>query len=288
MSVDSSPPVQPPQLSPDGQWVWDGTQWQPVAAAEPVHAGVFPSWTGTQVEAPDPTLQFAEHAAAPVQYQSPPAVDYSYQQADEPAVPLWQQPKGSNKSLFLYPIAGLAVLVVAMIILNSVGYVQLPFVGASSATPSQAPNPSPTPDFSGPESVRADRLFKSVDPVVASLENTIRPLNRYCATILSSGCFDAVSASDQQVLVVIAVFKNVDIPKCIEMPMKKVLADLQAMDAELKAARSGFQDNSTSAVGWAVQQFEVSYQKMRVDLLDVAQVKKIDCASVQLPSWVPE
>lgn len=287
MSVDSSPPVQPPQLSPDGQWVWDGSQWQPVAAAEPVRAGVFPSWNGIQVEAPDLNVQFAEPAAAPVQYQSPPAVDYSYQQAEEPGVPLWQQPKGSNKSLFLYPIAGLAVLVVAMIILNSVGYVQLPFVGANSTnTPAQAAKPSPTPDFSGPESVRADRLFSSVDPVAASLFKGLPALELHCYKQLVNNCYDAIAATSPLVKNLIALITKGDVPKCIAARMAYVLGFLQEMDKQLQIALTGFQDNSNDELYTGIYRFFENYNAMAGNLAAAHQARA-KCYTIVLPTWVP-
>ena len=288
MSVDSSPPVQPPQLSPDGQWVWDGSQWQPVAAAEPVHAGVFPSWDGIQVEAPDPTAQFAEPAAGPaVQYQSPPAVDYSYQQADEPGVPLWNQQKGPGKGLFLYPIAALAVLVMAMIVLNSVGYVQLPFVGASSATPSQAtPTPSPTADFTGPESVRADRLLSAIAPVKTSLDKTLPALNLHCYKQLVNNCYDAIAATSPLVKNLIALITSGDIPRCIAPPMANVLSFTREMDKQLQLALTGFQDTSNDELYTGVYRFFENYNAMAANLA-AANTAKAKCVTIVLPTWVP-
>jgi hypothetical protein len=286
VSVDSSPPVQPPQLSPDGQWVWDGTQWQPVAAAEPVHAGVFPSWKGIQVEAPDPTTQFVEPTAAPVQNQSPPAVDYSYQQADEPGVPLWQQSKGPGKSLYLYPIAALAVLVMIMIVLNSVGYIQLPFVGASSATPSQAPRPSPTPDFSGPESARADRFLNSIAPAATALDKTVPALRRYCYRTLATNCYDAVTATEAAVKNLLALITHGDIARCIAPQVASALDDVKLMDKDLTVALSGFQDNSGEELYQGVYHFGAYYALMSSSLAAATQAKT-KCYTVVLPTWVP-
>lgn len=286
MSVDSSPPAQPPQLSPDGQWVWDGTQWRPVAAAEPTHAGVFPSWDGIQVEAPAPTAQYAEPAAAPVQYQAPPAVDYSYQQADEPGVPLWQQSKGPGKSIYLYPIAALAVLVMAMIVLNSIGYIQLPFVGASSATPTQAPKASPTPDFSGPDSVRADRFLKSIAPAVASVEKTLPALYARCDQSLATNCYDAITATQPQLKNLVALITNGDIPKCIAPQMASVLGYVKEMDKQLQVALTGFQDNSNDELHTGIYRF-FEYRAFLGTSLVAANQAKAKCYTVVLPTWVP-
>lgn len=269
--------------------MWDGSQWQPVAAAEPVHAGVFPSWNGIQVEAPDPTAQFAEPAAAPVpvQYQPPPAVDYSYQQADEPGVPLWQQSKGRGKSLYLYPIAALAVLVMAMIVLNSVGYIQLPFVGASSATPSPAPKPSPTPDFSGPDSVRADRfLNKYLGPALTNLDKANTTQNLRCQGHRTTQCFDALTATEVQVKNVLSVIQTQDIPKCIAPAMATVLAYANGMDQQMQAALAAFNDNSDDELINGVYRFRTYYKLMGTGMAAVNQAKA-NCHTVVLPTWVP-
>ena len=135
MSVDASPPIQPPQLSPDGKWVWDGAQWQPVVGVDSGRAAVFPSWNSIEVPAAQPAVDavpLAVQYEPAAQYQ-PPAVDYSYAAADEPIVQLWNQPKKGGKTIFLYPVAGLAVLVMAMIVLNSVGYIAFPWNSAGAS-----------------------------------------------------------------------------------------------------------------------------------------------------------
>lgn len=47
--MDTTQPTAPPQLSPDGQWWWDGAQWVP-APAQPV-AAVTPPWTSGPAQA---------------------------------------------------------------------------------------------------------------------------------------------------------------------------------------------------------------------------------------------
>ena len=288
MSVDSSPPVQPPQLSPDGKWVWDGAQWRPVVTAEPVHAGVFPAFSGITVDAPDPASQFVDPApAAAGQYAPPAAVDYSLPQIDEPVVPLWQQRKSTGINMFLYPIAGAAVLVIGMIILNSVGYIQLPFVSSNSSNaPAPAAKPSPTPDFSGPESVRADRLFKSIDPVVADLVKTLPALNLHCYKQLVNNCYDAIGATGPLVKNLIALLKNADVPKCIEAPMTRALSYAQEMDNTLAQALMGFQDNSNDELYTGIYHFFAYYNDLAQNIAAGKQAQA-RCYTVVLPTWVP-
>jgi hypothetical protein len=294
VSIDSSPPAQPPQLSPDGKWVWDGAQWRPVVTAEPVHAGVFPAFSGINVDAPDPAAQFSAPAAqfaapadAPVQYQPPaPAVDYSYQRADEPVVPLWQQTKSTGINMFLYPIAGVAVLVMAMMVLNSIGFIRLPWVGASSSPASTRTAASPTPDWSGPDSAFADRFLNgTLTPAVVALEKTVPALDAHCDA-LSNNCFDALSATQQQVKNVIAVIKQGNFPNCVAPSVSQVLAGLVAMDKQLQVALTAFQDNSGDELATGVYRFRTYHRATLTYLSGVQQARKT-CPAVVLPTWVP-
>src|SRR5712692_3052526 len=143
-------------MSPDGNWVWDGSQWQPVTGVEPTHEGVFAAYAH-KVEAADQAVGVAQPAsdvapvpaAAPaVDYSYPaPAVDYGYP-APEPVVPLWQQPNSSRKTVYLY--AGGAVVLFGMVLMvfNSINLVSLPFIGSrmpSSPQPPAAPTPKSAP-----------------------------------------------------------------------------------------------------------------------------------------------
>src|SRR5260370_12818554 len=44
MSIAEGPPVLPPQVSPDGKWIWDGHEWQPLPEViwEPAAEAVIP------------------------------------------------------------------------------------------------------------------------------------------------------------------------------------------------------------------------------------------------------
>jgi hypothetical protein len=290
VSVDSSPPVQPPQLSPDGQWVWDGTQWRPVVTAEPVHAGVFPAFGGIQVDTPDPATQFVDPpVAAPAVQYHPPGADYSYQQADEPAVPLWRQTRSTGINMFLYPIAGIAVLGMAMIVLNSIGFIQLPFVSTSSNTNTPAPtaNASPTPDFSGPDSARASRfLNKYLAPTLTALDKANTTQNLRCQGHRTSQCFDALTATDVAVKSVLAVINTQDIPKCIGPQVSAVLTYVQGMDKELQLALAAFNDNSDDELITGVYRFRTYYKLMTSALAATNDAAK-SCHTMVLPSWVP-
>lgn len=119
MSIGASPPQQPPQLSPDGKWVWDGRQWQPVPVVIGDVAGVMPVRTAV---AASPAVAVAIPYSPPVMQAHPIFVP----PAAEEVAPLWEQPARSGVSLYLYVVAGAVVLVMLMIVLNSLNFIQLP------------------------------------------------------------------------------------------------------------------------------------------------------------------
>src|SRR6202035_5637006 len=102
-----TPPQAGPMLSPDGKWVWDGTQWRPIAH----HETLFPSWQSITVE---PAGAVAEAVQAPVQMAAPAAVrtqpvdpGLAYPSMPQSA-PAWRrkEPKATGANFYLYFIAG--------------------------------------------------------------------------------------------------------------------------------------------------------------------------------------
>jgi hypothetical protein len=134
-------------MSPDGNWVWDGTQWQPVTGVEPSHEGVFAAYA-QKVEAADQAVAVAQPAAvavpvqvaAPVQTAAPamdypypaPAAQYPYPDA-EPVVPLWQEPKSSSKTVYLYVGGAVVLFLMVLIVLNTMNFLSLPFIRVTIA-----------------------------------------------------------------------------------------------------------------------------------------------------------
>ncbi len=272
-------------MSPDGKWVWDGSQWQPVVGVEPTHESVFAAWNSIHVDPADPAAPAAE-----VQRQSPaPATDYSYPAPDypasEPIVPLWQQTKGPGISRYMYPAVGLVVLVMLMVVLNSINFIQLPWIGSGSSNATQPARPSPTPDASGSDFVRADRLLNNLKPPFKALDQTIPALNLGCVT-LSTSCYDALTASKEQAKKVIAVMENADISPCIAAPMVNLRADAKGMGDQLELALKGFQDNDKSEVSAGINHFLAYRQSAGVDVTAALQAEK-KCLKVEVPSWVP-
>ena len=296
MSIDAGPPAQPPQLSPDGNWVWDGSQWQPVTGggAAPAHAGVFKAYDSIVVEPAAPTIEAAPPAVQyEQQYPLPvPAQDYSYGGSQPDLTPLWQQTKGGGYGRYLYFVAAIALFVMVLIVLSSMNFVQLPFISAGSkASPSQvAAQPSPTPDTSGPDSVRADRFLNGqLKPALAALDQTVPALNEYCNGIPSSSCFAAITATEQQVkgvAKVVTAISNVEIPSCIRAPITEMRIYVKGMDDSLQGALKGFQDNKTAVIS-GVSGFKSYYQAAEGDF-SAANRAQTKCFTVVLPTWVPD
>jgi hypothetical protein len=291
VSIDAGPPAQPPQLSPDGNWVWDGSQWQPVAGvgAAPAHAGVFKAYDSIVVEPVAPTIEAAPPAVQyEQQYPLPvPAPDYSYGGSQPDLTPLWQQTKGGGYGRYLYFVAAIALFVMVLIVLNSMSLVSLPFISAGSRSSPNQVTASPTPDISGPDAARASRTLSALKPAFTGLDQTVTDLYRICTGLASAACFDALTTTDQQVKKLMTLMTNVDVPSCIRVPMTKMGTDVKGMDAQLQAALKGFQDNNRNEITAGGNAFRGYYQAATADF-NAAGLAQKKCFTVVLPTWVPD
>jgi hypothetical protein len=287
VSIDASPPAQPPQLSPDGNWVWDGSQWQPVTGVEPTHEGVFAAYA-QKVEAADQAVGVASPASvvAPVEAAAPamdysypaPAVDYGYA-APEPVVPLWQQPNSSRKTVYLYGGGAVVLFVMVLIVLNSINFVSLPFIGGrTSSNPPQAASASPGPGPIRSEYGRGDLFFNgALAPAVAALEDTKAAMES-CNANLSNICFNAITASDDQLKNVLAIIDRGSIPSCIAAPMKQLSNDFVLMESGLQLGLKGFKDNQPNEVVNGVYQFRHVAGSQQGDTIAVDNALKTRCS----------
>jgi hypothetical protein len=253
---DSSPPDRPPQMSPDGQWVWNGTEWQPVGS----HRSVFPSWNSIRVEPAQPA---AEPAQA-VMTQPEPVMSYPvYAVADVAAPPLWQrQSTGINK--YLYWVAGLVVLVTAIILVNSMApFIVWPWAGGSDAAPAAAGLP---PLATRSDYARSDRFVRiELTPAMSALAPTVPVLKETCVGLLTSSCQNAIAATDKQVKIVLAAIDRETVPACIAAQVTKLRADLVVTDAALQTGLKGYAENSAPAVNQGVAQFKKTSAPLTAD-----------------------
>jgi hypothetical protein len=249
VSVEAGPPQQPPQLSPDGKWVWDGSTWRPIAGvAEPAHMGVFAAYTS--IEVPEEPVAVAVQPM-PVQVRTP-VIDYSYTPPEvaDPEAPLWNQPARSGITMYLYVGGAVVVLVVAMMILNSMNFIQLPFFATRSqpspvavATPSLSATTYPRS-----ESGRADQFLNAtIAPAVDSFNQTL-PAMLACNGVMSNSCFDAINISEPQMKNLLSAIDHAAIPPCIAPAMKNYRSDLGVMEAGLQLALKGYKDNQRGEV----------------------------------------
>src|SRR3981081_4178132 len=107
MSIGASPPQTPPQLSPDGRWVWDGQKWQPVPVVVGDLAGVVPVLAAAAPPAPAPVPT----PVPVVMPYSPPK--YVAPKPEESALPLWREAPRQGITLYLFVGAALVVLIMA-------------------------------------------------------------------------------------------------------------------------------------------------------------------------------
>lgn len=288
MSIEASPPAQPPQMSPDGKWVWDGANWQPVTSGEPSHVGVFAAYNSIEVEPAEPAV--APVLAAPVleaappahvryepQYQIPaPAVDYS---AAAPEIPLWEQTPDTGISKYLYFGAALVVMVMVLMVLNSLNYVSLPFIGSGSSNSSPSPKPARPEPVIRSEYARADVFLNGIlGPALVEFGKTQPAWDSCHAGTLSNACFNALTASEAQLKSIVSVIDHAAIPLCIAAPMKKFRADIVAMDAGLQVAIKGFNDNQRNVVVSGLQQFVAPAQALQTDAAAVDRAQKSLCS----------
>jgi len=190
----------------------------------------------------------------------------------------------------LYFVAAIALFAMVLIVLNSMSFIQLPFISTGSkSSPTQVgATASPTPDTSGSDSARADRTLNgSLKPAVTGLDQTVSDLYRICTGLASTACFDSLTATDQQVKKLMALMTNADIPSCIRVPMTKMGTDVKGMDAQLQAALKGFQDNNKNEITAGGNAFRSYYQSATADFNAAGQAQK-KCFTVILPSWVPD
>jgi hypothetical protein len=103
---------------------------------------------------------------------------------------------------------------------------------------------------------------------------------------MSTSCFDALTATEQQVKNVAAVIAKGDIPSCISVGTAKLQADMKGMNDQLQSALSGFTDNNKYTVQSGVRGFRNYLQLATTDYAatDLAQKK---CFTIVLPTWVP-
>jgi hypothetical protein len=260
---EGSPPQRPPQISPDGKWVWDGTEWQPVASRDSGHTAVFPAFNSAAI---DPTLTAQP---APVPFQAPVApVNYAanYSVPQQTNAPLWQVKPGHwNK--YLYVAAGVIVLVIAGIFLSSLGPISLPWFGGGSQTGTQTPAPSllsKRSDFAAADQFETGFL----QPAIVAMNKSVAAQTLSCNGVLtlSIGCQQALTVTDGQVQTALAEVNKEPPPICIAPSVANIKFDLQRMHAFMQNAFQAFTDNSKPELAAAFAGFYLADHSLQLNV----------------------
>ena len=99
----------PPQISPDGKWVWDGQKWLPIPPVEGAVAAPAAASIPYLAQEPQPA---AEVVNAPV----------------EISPPLWQQPASPTQlSPYRIGAAGAVGLLIIVVLLNATNIISIPW-----------------------------------------------------------------------------------------------------------------------------------------------------------------
>jgi hypothetical protein len=290
VSIDASPPAQPPQMSPDGNWVWDGTQWQPVTAVEPTHEGVFAAYA-PKVAAAEQAVAAAPPVAvaAPVQVAAPameyqyPAPAAEYYPPVESVIPLWQQPKSSGKTVYLYAGGAVVLFLMVLIVLNTINFLSLPFIGGRSPNPPVATKPSPSASqVTRSEFARADVFLNGpYAAAMVSFNQTLPAWSGCTGDSLSNTCFNTISATDQQLTNLLSVIDHGAIPPCVAGATTKLRYDLSVMETGLKLALQGYKDNSLTDLTTGMYHFRRFGAFLQGDTAAVDQAEKTQCSHDQ-------
>ena len=263
----------PPQVSPDGKWVWDGQKWQPLPETswEPAPEAIMPP----AVAAAAPMTRTAQATTVEVH---PQASAFSYPAADVPVVPLWAEPAPSGRSLYMYAGAAAVVLIMLMMVLNSTNVIQLPWPGSASSSAGPALRPAPAPHTS--EYARADRFTNFyLAPSLASISHTLPALQLACTGTLSSGCRTALTAAREQVATLLSNIDHADVPPCVAAGANATAFDFQSMAYGLDMALNGYPDNSGAEVYHGIYHFAYFGRSLKADAAAV-NVQKARCSKV--------
>jgi hypothetical protein len=233
----------PPQVSPDGKWIWDGQKWLPIPPS-----GEVPPAAGIPYSPPQP---------------EPAAVMYPA----EVSPPLWQEPAGTTQlSPYRIGAAGAVVLLLAVVVLNATNVISIPWPWIPAAPTVTMIHASPRPIVS--DYVLADRFLNGeLGPAIASLANTLPAVQASCAPAnnLSTACRTAVNATNTQNLNVLSVIDHAGVPNCIATGTKALRNDLQGMSGGIGVALHGFQDNSSDEVNTGIYHFAFVAQSLQTD-----------------------
>jgi hypothetical protein len=278
MSSGPSAPPPSPMLSPDHKWVWDGSEWQPIADPnDPARKGVFAAFTSAAQDLPAPVA-----TARPVAVQAAPVgLPYSVNKpksrrgkSAQPSPLLWEQPKtGLHK--YLYIVAGaVAALIVVLLALQYL-QISLPWTTASTSqpTPASAPPLTDRSDFA-----RADRFLTGiVAPAVTRLDDVMGPVKEGCNGLLTLTCEYAVPPAQRQAKNLLAVISAATVPDCIGSSFARIKADATGINGGLVSMQAGYDHNSVADMKNGLARLMSSRQALTLDVAAAGKAQAAGC-----------
>ena len=230
-------PMSGPQISPDGNYWWDGQAWQPMPApAAPAVAA--------QPQAADQPAWLDQPAGAAATDVAPNLVPEPALIHDDVVQP-WNAPAPRSSSRTWIYVTGAALIAVIALTALYVGS-QLRAYGQNTAA---VVSPSPSPIMSDYE--KADR-FLNVDltPPLSAVGDAVPAVNKSCTTKLPPSCKDALIVMNKAMLGVDnAIAENqADIPVCIARSVQQFQFDWRGMEQGVSTAISGYNANSRALI----------------------------------------
>ena len=262
-------------LSPDGKWVWDGTEWRPIAHRETL----FPSWQSITVE---PAAPVAGAVQAPVRVMAAPTPALVQPVNPSLAYPstVWQEePKATGMNWYLYFFAGVVGIVIILLVLNSVFPLWLYLPGPKAAPAPAAAQATPIPPVAHrSDFARADHFVSGVLPPLINLVYlNLGPAGQSCNRQLTVSCQNAIATARPAMKTALSTIDHNPVPQCVAAQVAKLRADLAAIDVALTAADKAYTDNQSSELAPAMASFTRAAQQLNPDVRVITATAKAQC-----------
>ena len=260
----------PPQVSPDGKWIWDGDRWLPIPEAtwEPAPAALIPQAAVIAV----PAQRIVEVSPLDIPPPEPAAFSDLVAVVEPPITPLWEVPVRSGRTMYIYVGAAAVVLVMIMLLLGS-NIIQLPWPGSGSSSATQSPRPTIS------EYARADRLNATLAPALVKVGATLPALQSACTGTLSNACLTALNTANQQMTDLLAMIDHGDVPTCVAAGTTAMRFDVQSMAGGIELSLKGYGDNSGAEVYQGIYRFAYFGRSLKPDATAIT-TQKAQCSKV--------
>lgn len=246
MSTGPAAPPPSPMLSPDHKWVWDGTQWQPIADPnEPARKAVFSAFATAAQDLPAPV-----NTSRPVPAQAGPVgIPYTVIKpsgrhgGNGQASPVLWSPRQSGINRYLYIAAAGVVAVIAIVVLFQFLPFSLPW-GTTTDSP-QISTTSGPPLKARSDFARADRYLNGILlPALAALNDTLRPVDTGCTGTMTLACSYSLAPAHKQLKQVVSLIDGAVLPDCVTLGVAAIRRDVSGMDVNLASMQAASDQNN--------------------------------------------